>query len=129
MKDLTKKRAKAIMIDFAVSTVATLAIEQLLRRKIKNEAFHALVTPTAVMYALEIAQLKKSGQTLGYKKMGLVLQNEDGTLPTSEQLLKRVAYRDTVGTISYLKDREAFEGADGSVMPHDRFSGLVVRDK
>ena len=41
--------------------------------------------------------------------MGLTLENEDGR-PLSEcQIIKRMAYRDTISTFDYLKDRQAFE--------------------
>ncbi|WP_173915355.1 RDD family protein [Halobacillus sp. Marseille-Q1614] len=128
MKSITKKRTKALMIDFAISTAVTAGVEFLLRKKIKNEAFHALVTPTAVMWSLEYAQMRQCGQTIGYKTMGLALENEEGSELSSSQIIKRMAYRDTVSTFDYLKNRKSFEGEDGSVLPHDRYSGTAVRE-
>jgi uncharacterized RDD family membrane protein YckC len=129
VKPITKKRFKAYLIDVAVSTAATAGVEYLLRKKIKNEAFHALVTPTAVMWALEYAQMRSSGRTIGYKTMGLALENEDGTEPTPGQIVKRMAYRDTISTFDYLKDRESFQAQDGALFPHDRVSGTVVKEQ
>lgn len=129
MKPITKKRFKAYLMDVAISTVATAGVEYLLRKKIKSEAFHALVTPTAVMWALEYAQLRNSGRTIGYKTMGLALENKDGTEPTPGQIVKRMAYRDTISTFDYLKDRDAFEAQDGALFPHDRISGTVVTER
>ena len=129
MKPITKKRFKAYLIDVAVSSAATAGVEYLLRKKIKSEAFHALVTPIAVMWALEYAQLRNSGRTIGYKTMGLALENADGAEPTPGQIVKRMAYRDTISTFDYLKDREAFEAQDGALFPHDRISGTVVKEQ
>ncbi len=67
---LQKKRTKAFLIDLAISSVVTVGVEYVLRKKVKNEVVHALVTPTVVMWALEYAQLRQNGQTIGYKKNG-----------------------------------------------------------
>ena len=128
MKAITKKRTKAVLIDSVISGVASVGVEYFLKKKIKNEAFHALVTPTLVMWSLEYAQLKTCGQTLGYKTMGLALENENGSELTSGQIIKRMAYRDSLSTFKYMKDRKAFEGEDGSVLPHDEVAGTVVRE-
>lgn len=118
------------MIDLGVSTAVTLTSEYFLRKKIKNEAFHNLVTPTVVFWGLEYVQLRNCGQTIGYKTMGLSLENEDikNTRLTDKQILKRMAYRDTLSTFDYFKDREQFEGNDGSSFPHDRISGTIVKE-
>ena len=128
MKTLTKKRTKAILIDLAISSAVTAGVEYFLRKKVKSEAVHTLITPTIVMWTLEYAQLRKSGQTIGYKKMGLVLENEDGSKPTSRQIIKRMGYRDTLSTLDYIKSRKTFEAQKGAVLPHDRFSGTEVRE-
>ena len=128
MKPITKKRTKAFLIDAAISTAVTLSVEYFLRKKIKNEAFHNLVTPTAIMWGLELVQLRNNGQTIGYKTMGLALENKEGSVPTTGQILKRMAHRDTIGSFIYLKDRTAFEGQDGSTLPHDEFSETVVKE-
>ncbi|MFY0517904.1 RDD family protein [Lysinibacillus sp. UGB7] len=128
MKSITKKRTKAFLIDMAISTAVTAGVEYFLRKKVKNEAVHALVTPTVVMWALEYVQLRQNGQTIGYKKMGLALEHEDGSQPTSNQILKRMAYRDTVSTFDYLKNPKAFEKQQGEILPHDRFSETIVKE-
>ncbi|WP_203287867.1 RDD family protein [Metabacillus sp. cB07] len=128
MKALTKKRTKAILIDLAISSAVTAGVEYFLRKKVKSEAVHTLITPTIVMWTLEYAQLRKSGQTVGYKKMGLVLENEDGSQPASGQIIKRMAYRDTLSTLDYIKSRKTFEAEEGAVLPHDCFSGTAVRE-
>lgn len=128
MKPLMKKRTKAFMIDLAISTAVTGVAEYFLRKKIKNEAFHALVTPVVVMYALESVQIRRSGQTIGYKKMGLTLEDEKAGVLTSEQLMKRMIYRDTWSTVKYLGTREEFVGGQGSILPHDHFAGTIVKE-
>jgi uncharacterized RDD family membrane protein YckC len=128
VKTLTKKRTKAILIDLAISSAVTAGVEYFLRKKVKSEAVHTLITPTIVMWALEYAQLRKSGQTVGFKKMGLVLVNENGAELTSRQIIKRMGYRDTVSTLDYIKSRKTFEAQEGAVLPHDRFSGTEVRE-
>lgn len=129
MELMTKKRTAAFLIDTAVSTAVTFGVEYLLRKKVKNEAVHALVTPTVVLWALEYAQLRKNGQTIGYKAMGLALENEDGRPLSAGQIIKRMAYRDTISTFDYLKDRQAFEQQHGQRLPHDSFAGTVVKKK
>lgn len=127
VKSITKKRTKAYFIDLAISTAVTAGIEYFLRKKVKNEAVHALVTPTLVMWSLEYAQLRKSGQTIGYKTMGLALTNEDGSEPTPNQIIKRMAYRDTISTFDYFKKQKAFEVEEGAILPHDQVAGTVVK--
>ncbi|TDL30827.1 RDD family protein [Jeotgalibacillus sp. S-D1] len=128
MNAITKKRTKAYFIDLAVSTIVTAGVELLLRRKVKSEFVHAVITPTAVMWSLEYIQLRQSGQTIGNRVMGLSLENGDGTELTCNQILKRMAYRDTKSTFDYLKDRKGFEGDDGSVLPHDGFANTIVKE-
>ena len=129
MKPITKKRTKALLLDLTISSFVTLGVEHFLRKKVKNEAVHVFLTPTVVMWALEFAQLRKNGQTIGYKKMGLVLENETGSALTPVQILKRIGYRDTCSTIDYLKNRKAFESEDGAILPHDRFAKTVVKEQ
>ncbi|MFS0750010.1 RDD family protein [Oceanobacillus sp. 1P07AA] len=128
MKPITKKRTKAYFIDLAISTAVTIGVEQLLRKKIKNEAVHTLVTPTVVMWGLEYAQLRKNGQTVGYKQAGLKLEGTNSSELTSSQIIKRMAYRDCISTLQYIGNRKAFEGNDGSVLPQDRYADTVVKE-
>jgi hypothetical protein len=129
VKPITKKRTKALLLDLTISSFVTLGVEHFLRKKVKNEAVHVFLTPTVVMWALEFVQLRKNGQTIGYKKMGLVLENETGSALTPVQILKRIGYRDTWSTIDYLKNRKAFESEDGAILPHDRFAKTVVKEQ
>ncbi|PPA71030.1 RDD family protein [Jeotgalibacillus proteolyticus] len=128
MKSLTKKRTKAIFIDFAISSIVTVGVEQLLRKKIKSEFVHAVITPSAVMWGLEYLQLRKCGQTIGYKAMGLKLESSGGSELSSQQIAKRFLYRDTKSTLDYLKNREGFEGQEGAVYPHDAYAGTTVKE-
>ncbi|MFD1361762.1 RDD family protein [Lentibacillus salinarum] len=127
MKRISKKRTKAFMIDFAISTAVTAGVEYFLRKKVKNEAVHALITPTVIMWTLEYAQLRRNGQTLGYKQQGLVLEDADGSELSSRQIVKRMAYRDTIGGFSYLKNPKGFADQDGGTMPQDRYAHTSVR--
>ncbi|MBN6205102.1 RDD family protein [Ralstonia pickettii] len=129
MQELTKKRFKAIMIDSFLSSAVSLGMEYFLRKKIKNEAIHGLVTPIVTQYALEYAQLKSCGQTVGYKIMGLELVNEDSNPLTGKQIFKRMAYRDTISTINFFRDRDNFENAGGALLPHDVAAKTIVREK
>jgi len=128
VNSISKKRTKAFLIDIAISSAVTAGVEYILRKKVKNEAIHAIVTPTVVMWSLELAQLRKKGQTVGYKKMGLVLENKIGTRVTSSQIIKRIAYRDSISTFDYLKNPKAFEQQNGQLLPHDSFSGTIVKE-
>ncbi|RDW14973.1 RDD family protein [Oceanobacillus chungangensis] len=128
MKSITKKRTKAYFIDLAISTAVTAGIEYFMRKKVKNEAVHALVTPTLVTWSLEYAQQRKSSQTIGYKTMGLALKNEDDSVLTPNQIIKRMTYRDTFSTFDYFKKQKAFEVEDGAILPHDQVAGTVVRE-
>ena len=127
MKSITKKRLAAIMIDSVVAASVSLGVEYLLRKKVKSQFVHAVVTPTVAFWGLEYAQLRKGGQTLGYKAVGLALENTDGSKPTDTQIAKRIMYRDTISTFDYLKDRQHFEEQDGAILPHDRFAQTVVK--
>lgn len=129
MESITKKRAIAFLMDTAISTAVTLGVEYFLRKKVKNEVVHTLVTPTAMLWALEYAQLRKNGQTIGYKAMGLVLEHEEGHELSDRQIIKRMAYRDTISSFHYLKSRQAFEQQQGQCLPHDSFAGTVVKEK
>lgn len=125
MDKLLKKRGKALAIDVMASAVVTAAVEPLLRKKLKQEWVHALVTPTVVFWGLEYIQLKTCGQTVGHKIAGIKIENADGGKLTDEQILKRVAHRDSIMTLQWLKER----GQDmGTQMPHDRYAHTVVRE-
>lgn len=128
MKYITNKRTKAFIIDQVISTVVTSGVEYVLRKKIKNEAFHTLLTPTVVMWGLEYAQLRKNGQTVGYKALGLALENEDGSPLSSCQIAKRMLYRDFISTFHYIKNRKTFEKDEGAILPHDVIAGTVVKE-
>ena len=125
MDKLLKKRGKALAIDVMVSAAVTAAVEPLLRKKFKQEWVHALVTPTAVFWGLEYAQLKTCGQTVGHKIAGIKIENAEGGELTGEQILKRVAHRDSVMTLQWFNQR----GQDmGAQMPHDRYAHTLVRE-
>lgn len=129
MKELSKKRSKAMAIDFLAATAALAALEAAVPKKVKSNAAYSLVVPTLVVWGLEYAQLAKSGQTLGYKAQGLVLESEDGQKPSGEQIIKRFLYRDFKSTIDYVKNRQGFEQLEGASFPHDVYARTVVREK
>lgn len=129
MNALTKKRVKAALIDGVVAGLVSYGVEQVIRKKVKNEFIHAVITPTLVSYALEACQMRRGGQTLGYQLLGLELKRDDGTAVTAEQAFKRAIYRDTRSVVSYVKHREHFEAKSGSVLPHDRAFHMHVIEK
>jgi len=93
-----------------------------------DAVFKNIVTPMVVMWALEYAQLRQFGQTVGYKASGLAVTDEGGNSLTCGQIVKRMAYRDTLSTFDYMKNRNEFEGENGEAFPHDRYAGTVVRE-
>ncbi|WP_347861420.1 RDD family protein [Salimicrobium sp. PL1-032A] len=126
MNQITKKRTWAVLIDMVASSLVTSALEPVLKKKVKDESLRYLVIPTLTTWGLEYAQLKCSGQTVGYKAMGLKLESEDGSPLTSGQILKRIAYRDFASSIAYMKDKEGFSQQDGRSLAQDRFSNTIV---
>src|SRR5690625_1055015 len=109
MKPITKKRFKGYLIDLAISTAVTAGVEHFLKKKVKSEAVHNIVTPMIVMWALEYAQLHQFGQTAGYKASGLTVTDEGGASLTSGQIVKRMAYKDILSIFDYMKSRSEFE--------------------
>ncbi|MCJ1907681.1 RDD family protein [Planococcus ruber] len=128
MDRLTKKRVKGILIDTAVSTAVSIAIEQAMKKKVKNSFFYAVAAPSLVLYGLEYAQLRRSGQTIGHKAAGIQIQNENGGELTPEQIIKRMLYRDTASSIVYLKDPKTYNASGGAIFPHDVYAGTVVKE-
>lgn len=129
MNELTKKRGKAILIDTAISTAATLALEPFFKKETKKSFLYTMAVPTAIFWGLEYVQLRTRGHTIGQKAMGIEIRDEAGGELNSEQILKRLIHRDTVATISYLKDREQFDAQNGARFPHDIYSGTVVKEQ
>lgn len=123
MNELTKKRLKAMLIDMAVSS----AFEPLVKKKAKTGFVPNVIMPSVVLWGLEAAEIGLAGQTIGQKAMGIKLVTADGGKPTTGQLLKRAMHRDSLSSMSYLKDRKSFEGNGGAVFPHDRYAGTFVK--
>lgn len=128
MYDLTKKRAKAAVVDSVISTAVSLALEPLLRKKIKNETFLQVAAPTLVFWGLEYAQLRLQGQTLGQKALGIRIESENGGELTAEQILKRMMHRDTIGPVAYLGSREKYAETKGEKFPHDAYAHTLVKE-
>ncbi|WJY28043.1 MULTISPECIES: RDD family protein [Sporosarcina] len=128
MKEITKKRLKAYMIDHAVNAAVTAFTEYLLRKKVKSEAVHNLVTPSVIAGTLEFAQLYTKGQTVGYRLTGLQLEDENGGKPSGVQIAKRIVYRESVSGIQYFTHRKTFEQEGGRQLPQDRFAGTIVEE-
>lgn len=127
-----KKRIKALLIDSLVSGAASLAVEGVFRAATKNkknagtEFCYSVILPTVTFWGLEYIQLRQRGQTIGHKLQGIIIESEDGTALTDEQIVKRLMHRDSVSTFAYLKDRAAF---DGERLPHDLYAGTVLKEK
>ncbi|MCC5892805.1 RDD family protein [Exiguobacterium sp.] len=129
MRQLTKRRTQAVLIDGVIAGLVSYGVEQLVRKKVKSEFVHAVITPTLVSYALEACQMSRGGQTIGYKLMGLELKNDDATPVTAEQAFKRALHRDTLSIAAYFKDRTHYEAEDGAVLPHDAAFHMHVSEK
>lgn len=125
MDKLTKKRGKALAIDVMASAIVTAAVEPLLRKKVKQEWVHALITPTVVFWGLEYVQLKARGQTVGHKIAGIRIESAVGGELTATQIAKRLAHRDSVMTLQWAKERGKNTAAQ---MPHDRYAKTRVRE-
>lgn len=128
MDNLMKKRMKGMLIDTAISTAVSVAVEQATKKKVKNIFFHAVVAPSVVLYGLEYAQLRISGQTIGQKAVGIKVQSETGGELTPEQIVKRMVHRDTASSIVYLKDRKKYNAFGGAKFPHDVYAETVVKE-
>lgn len=128
MNRLMKKRIKAMAIDTAITMGATALLEPLVRNKLKNKGVYDAVAPSLIFWGLEYAQMRLSGQTIGHKAAGIVIDTTDGSELTSGQILKRLIHRDTVSTLSYLRDRAKYDFYEGTKMPHDLYADTVVKE-
>ena len=128
MNELTKKRLKAMLIDTAVSSIVSAALEPLVKKKVKSSFVPNVIMPSVVLWGLEAAEIGLAGQTLGQKAMGIKIVTADGGKPTTGQLLKRAMHRDSLSSMSYLKDRKSFEGNGGATFPHDLYAGTLVKE-
>lgn len=128
MNRLMKKRIKALAIDTAITMGVTALLEPLVRNKLKNKAVYDAVAPSLIFWGLEYAQMRISGQTIGHKAAGIVIDTTDGSEMTSTQILKRLVHRDTISTLSYLRDREKFDFYEGTKLPHDLYADTVVKE-
>ncbi|MFD1032336.1 RDD family protein [Metaplanococcus flavidus] len=128
MNKLMKKRLKAMVIDTAISIGVSVALEPLVRNKLKNKVAYDALAPTLIFWGLEYAQLRMSGQTIGHKVAGIVIDTTDGSALSSDQILKRLMHRDSVSTLAYLKDREKYDFYEGTKLPHDLYADTVVKE-
>ena len=128
MNELTKKRLKAMLIDTAVSSIVSAALEPLVKKKVKSSFVPNVIMPSVVLWGLEAAEIGLAGQTLGQKAMGIQIVTPDGSKPTTGQLLKRAVHRDSLSGIRYLKDRKGFEAKGGATFPHDLYAGTLVKE-
>lgn len=128
MNDLTKKRLKAVITDTAIANALAFSVEPLMRKKIKNNFFHAVVTPTVLLWGLEYAQTKWIGRTIGQQVEGIKVVSEGGGELTSQQILKRIVYRDLISPQKYWKEREKYTVFAGSKFPHDVYANTVVKE-
>jgi uncharacterized RDD family membrane protein YckC len=128
MKRLMKKRIKAMAIDTVITMGVTAALEPLFRNKLKNKAAYDALAPSLIFWGLEYAQMRMSGQTIGHKMAGIVIDTTEGSALSSEQILKRLVHRDSISTISYLRDREKYDFYEGTKLPHDLYADTVVKE-
>lgn len=128
MNRLMKKRMKAMAIDTAVTMGITALLEPVVRNKLKNKAVYDAVAPSLIFWGLEYAQMRLSGQTIGHKAAGIVIDTTDGSEMTSTQILKRLVHRDSISTISYLRDRQKYDFYEGTKLPHDLYADTVVKE-
>lgn len=128
MNRLMKKRMKAMAVDTAVTMGVTVLLEPLVRNKLKNKTVYDAVAPSLIFWGMEYAQMRVSGQTIGHKAAGIVIDTTDGSALTSIQILKRLVHRDTISTVSYLRDRQKYDFYEGTKLPHDLYANTVVKE-
>lgn len=128
MNRLMKKRIKAMAVDTAITMGITAILEPLVRNKLKNKAVYDTVAPSLIFWGLEYAQLRMSGQTIGHKAAGIVIDTTDGSELTSTQILKRLVHRDSISMLSYLRDRDKYDFYEGTKLPHDLYADTVVKE-
>lgn len=126
MNQLAKKRAKAILIDTAVSTGVSVLMESLLRKKMKNDFFYVAVLPTLTLWGLECVQIKANGQTAGQKMMDIKVVSDKGGELSSGQILKRAVHRDSISPFSFLINRAHYAMYKGAKYPHDIYADTKV---
>ncbi|WP_422122535.1 RDD family protein [Planococcus sp. X10-3] len=128
MNKLMKKRMKAMAIDAGITMGITALLEPLVRNKLKNKAVYDAIAPTMIFWGLEYAQLRLSGQTIGHKAAGIVIDTTDGSELSSKQIFKRLMHRDSISTLSYLRDRGKYDFYEGTKLPHDLYADTVVKE-
>lgn len=128
MNKLMKKRMKATAVDTAISIGIVSALEPLVRKKVKNKAVYDAIAPSLVFWGLEFAQMRFSGQTVGQKVAGIIIDTTDGSALSNEQILKRLIHRDTISTFAYLRDRPKYDFYEGTKLPHDLYADTVVKE-
>lgn len=128
MKRLMKKRVKAAAVDTAIAMGVLAVLDPLVRNKLKNKAVYDVLAPSLVYWGLEYAQMRMSGQTIGHKTAGMIIDTTDGSAMSSEQILKRLVHRDLISPISYLRDRPKYDFYEGSKLPHDIYADTVVKE-
>lgn len=128
MYRVTKKRAKALLIDSVIAATVSLGAELLLKKRIKSPFFHQIVSPSLVFWGLEYAQLRVNGQTVGQKAIGIALKDEAGGELSAEQILKHIVHRDTIGAFMYVKNRARYDSYKGEKYPHDLYAHTVVKE-
>lgn len=126
MDDVMKRRMMAGVIDEVINNVASEVVEQVVLKRIKSKTFHALVTKTVVSWVIEGVQLKlMNGQTLGDRALKLRVQSTNGLPLTTEQIVKRILYRETVAPLKLFKDRSRYMEA-GARLPQDEYAETIV---
>ncbi|AQU80658.1 RDD family protein [Planococcus faecalis] len=128
MYRVTKKRAKALLIDSVIAATVSLGAELLLKKRIKSPFFHQIVSPSLVFWGLEYAQLRVNGQTVGQKAIGIALKDEAGGELSAEQILKHIVHRDTTSAFMYVKNRARYDSYKGEKYPHDLYAHTVVKE-
>lgn len=128
MKVLVKKRIKAMAVDTAIAMSIMALLEPIVRKNLKSKAAYDTFAPTLIFWGLEYAQMRLSGQTIGHKVAGIVIDTTDGSAMSSEQIVKRLIHRDSISMFSYLRDRDKYEFYEGTKLPHDIYADTVVKE-
>lgn len=128
MEELTRKRTKALVIDSVIAAAAGGVLSHLWRKRTGKTGFMSEVAiPQLTMWGLELLQMKRRGRTIGHDVAGIRIQSEDGEVPDTLQLMKRMLHRETVSQLILLTRRGEYQAYKGTRFPHDTFANTVVK--
>lgn len=128
MEELTRKRAKALVIDSMIAAAVGGILSYLWRKRSGKSDFTSEVAiPQLTMWGLELVQMKRRGRTIGHDIAGIRIESEHGEAPGTVQLLKRILHRETLSQLLLLTRQSEYQIYKGTKFPHDVYAKTVVK--